>query len=82
MTTLEQEIDAYKAMRADLEAKYFDKWIIMRDSKVAGAFDSSEECVQFAVEKFGRGPYLIRQVGAPPMRLPASALLGAMNVRD
>ena len=76
MTTLEQEIDAYEAMRADLEEKYFDKWIIVRNTKVAGAFDSSEECIQFAVEHFGRGPYLVRQVGEPPMRLPASALLG------
>ena len=82
VTTLEQEIDAYEAMRADLEEKYFDKWIIMRNSKVAGAFDSSEECIQFAVEEFGRGPYLIRQVGEPPMRLPTSALLGTMNAPD
>ncbi len=35
MTTLEQEIDAYEAMRADLEEKYFDKWAIVRNSKVA-----------------------------------------------
>ena len=82
MTTLEQEIDAYEAMRADLEEKYFDKWIIVRNTKVAGAFDSSEECIQFAVEHFGRGPYLVRQVGEPPMRLPASALLGTMNAPD
>lgn len=82
MTTLEQEIEAYEAMRVDLEAKYFDKWIVMRSGEVAGAFESSEECIEFAVEKFGRGPYLIRQVGEPPVRLPASALLGTMNVRD
>ena len=82
MTTLEREIEAYEAMRAELEQEYFDKWVILHDRKVAGAFDSSEECVQFAVEKFGRGPYLIRQVGEPPMRLPTSALLGTMNARD
>ncbi len=82
MRTLEQEIEAYESMRADLEAEYFDKWIIMRNGEVAGAFDSSEACIQFAVEKFGRGPYLIRQVGEPPVRLPASALLGTMNARD
>ena len=57
-------------MRADLEAKYFDKWIIMRHGKIAGAFESPEECIQFAVQKFGRGPYLIRQVGELPVRLP------------
>ena len=79
MTTLEQEMEAYEAMRAELEREYFDKWVILHDRKVAGAFDSSEECIQFAVEKFGRGPYLIRQVGQPPMRLPASALLGIFS---
>ena len=82
MTTLEREIEAYEVMRAELEQEYFDKWVVLHDMKVAGAFDSSEECVQFAIEKFGRGPYLIRQVGEPPMRLPTSALFGVVNARD
>ena len=81
MPTLDYEITAYDRMRAELERDYPGKWIIMHDGEIAGAFESSEECVQSAVEQFGRGPYLIRQVGAHPMRLPAStALLGDVGV--
>ena len=75
MMTLEKEIQLYDEMRAELEEKYFNRWIIIRGTKVSGPFEDSAECVQFAIEHFGRGPYLIRQVGAPPLHLPASAIL-------
>ena len=81
MTTLDQEIEAYDRMRSDLEQAHFNKWVVVRDGEVAGVFDGPEESIKFAAERFGRGPYLIRQVGAPPARLPASALLGGVNVR-
>ncbi len=81
MTTLDQEIEAYERMQPALEQAHFNKWVVVRDGEVAGVFDGSEESVQFAIERFGRGPYLIRQVGAPPARLPASAILGGGYAR-
>ena len=82
MTSLDQEIEAYDKMRSDLEEAYFNKWVVVRDGEFAGVFDGPEESLQFAAERFGRGPYLIRQVGSPPAHLPASALLGAMSARS
>ena len=81
MSTLEQEILAYDRMREELEEKYFNRWVVVRNGKVACHYDRPEECLQFATEKFGRGPYLIRQVGAPPESLPVSALFGGMRAR-
>ena len=46
--------------------------MIVRDGELVGLFDTFEEAAPCAVEKFGRGPYLIRRVGAPPVTLPAS----------
>lgn len=76
MATLEREIEAYEGMREDLERDYFSKWIVVYGGEVVGTFDDSSESVQFAAENYGRGPYLIRQVGVPPAHLPASALMG------
>ena len=82
MSTLEQEILAYDEMRADLEENHFNEWVVVRHGKVACHYDNPEECLQFAIEHFGRGPYLVRQVGAPPESLPVSALFGGMRAES
>lgn len=72
--TVEKEIAAYDKMRDDLEAKYMGKWVLVRDGQLAGVYASFEDIAEDAVKRFGRGPYLIRQVGAPPVKLPASVM--------
>ena len=72
MTLLSEEIAAYEKMRDLLETDYFGKWVIVRDGQLAGAYDDFQEVAADAVRRFGRGPYLIRQVGASPKRLPSS----------
>jgi hypothetical protein len=69
---LEDEIAAYDAMRGELEAKCIGKWVLVRSRELVRVFDSFEEAAELAVERFGRGPYLIRQVGGPPITLPAA----------
>ncbi len=72
MADITQELEAYNEKRADLEAKYMGKWVLIHDRELIGVFDSIEAAADVAVQSFGRGPYLIRQVGAPPVTLPAS----------
>jgi hypothetical protein len=74
MAELSEEIAAYDAMHADLEAKYLGKWAVVHDRQLVGAFNTLELAAEEAVKRFGRGPYLIRQIGAPPISLPASVL--------
>jgi hypothetical protein len=74
MAELDQEIAAYDAMSADLEAQHMGKWALVRDRKLVGIYDSFEKAAEEAVSRFGRGPYLIRQVGAPKVTLPASVM--------
>lgn len=74
MTSLSKEIAAYEKLRDQLETDHFGKWVIVYNEKLAGTYLSSEEAAFDAVKRFGRGPYLIRHVGAPPATLPASAL--------
>ena len=60
------EIAAYERMQDVLETDCFGKWVVFHDEKLIGAFDSNGEAVSEAYRRFGRGPYLIRRVGASP----------------
>lgn len=74
MEDIDTEIAAYETMRADLELRHMGEWIVMREGKLVGTYASFENAASDAVSRFGRGPYLIRQIGAPPITLPASVM--------
>jgi len=72
--SLEAEIIAYEAMLEELTRHHLGKFVVIKDNNLIGAFDTFETAAAVAVRAFGRGPYLIRQVGAPIVQLPASVL--------
>ena len=77
MTTdhqLATEIAAYEKKREELERLYPGKFVVFRGAELIGAWDTLNAAAGEAVARFGQGPYLIRQVGAPPPTLPASVL--------
>jgi hypothetical protein len=74
MADLRVEIEAYERMEAELKATLNGKWILIHDGVLINSFDSFESAADEAVEKFGRGPFLIRQVGAGPATLPISVM--------
>jgi hypothetical protein len=57
-----------------LEKPYMGKYVVFKGEDFIGAWDTLDAAAQAAVLRFGRGPYLIRQVGAPQTTLPASVL--------
>jgi len=71
---LDAEFKAFEARRAELEKSYFGKFVVFKDGTFVGAWDTLDAAAQAAVARFGRGPYLIRQVGTPQPTLPASVL--------
>jgi hypothetical protein len=74
MADIDKEIQAYEAMREALETEHMSKWVVVREGQLIGIFDSFESAAESAVHRFGRGPYLNRQIGAPPITLPASVM--------
>lgn len=80
MAKLKEEIAAYEKMCNDLEIDHFGKWVIVCNKELAGTYDSFELAAEDAVKRFGRGPYLIRKVGASPITLPTSVLYHTDNV--
>jgi len=72
--TLEREIRAFEAQRGELEKRYHRKFVIFHDDDFAGAFDDFDSAAREAIRLYGRGPYLIRQVGIPVDYVPAAML--------
>ncbi|HEY2709243.1 MAG TPA: hypothetical protein VGI95_14420 [Caulobacteraceae bacterium] len=79
--TLKDEIAAYEKMRPELETVSLGKWALVHDKQLVSVFGDFESAAGEAVRQFGRGPYLIRQIGAAPMRLPASVMFGPLRAR-
>ena len=74
MNTIDSEIAAYQGMKEELEAKHMGKWALVKGGELVSLFGSFDEAAETAVRKFGSGPYLIRQIGAPPVTIPASLM--------
>ena len=77
MTTLRDEIVSYEKMRSDLEAQHLGMWALVRDGALVDVFADFDAVAAAAVRKFGRGPYLIRQIGARAVSLPASLFIAS-----
>ena len=76
----QREIPAYESMRVELEHEHRGRWVVVRNQELQGAYDTFEAAAADASRRFGRGPYLIRQVGAPPVSLPASVIYRPLHV--
>ena len=80
MTVLSDEIAAFEGMRNKLETDHLGKWALVHQGALIDTYDSFEDAATVAVARFGKGPYLIRQIGAPPVSLPASVLYRPIHV--
>jgi hypothetical protein len=74
MTRIQDDIEAFKAMQSRLEAESMGQWVVIRDRRLIDVYTTFEIAAAEAVRQFGAGPYLIRQIGAPPLSLPASVM--------
>lgn len=69
---LEPEIAAYEKQKEKLEKKHTGKWVVFREGHVVKVADSFAEADDWVLAKYGRGPCLVRKVGANPRILPSS----------
>ena len=82
MDGLQREIAAYDRMRDCLETDHLGEWVVVHDEELAGTYAGFEEAAQEAIRRFGRGPYLIRQVGAGPITLMIPVLATPARADD
>lgn len=74
MENLAKEIAFYESKKSELMDEHLGEWVLVHESDLIGTFASFELAAQEAVKRFGAGPYLIRQIGASPIVLPASVM--------
>lgn len=74
MQSLTKEIAAYESMLEELESEHLGEWAVVRGEELIGTYESFELAADDAVQRFGRGPYLIREIGGRPTVIPASVL--------
>ncbi len=80
--TLESNIAAFEVQRGQLQCDHLGKWVVFYDEQLIGIFEDLEDAAQAALERFGRGPYLIRQITNAPARLPVSLAIGGRQDAD
>ena len=73
-TSLGLELETFERSKEELERTHAGKFVVVRGHDVIGTWDTFDAAASNAVLRFGRGPYLIRQIGAPPPVLPASIM--------
>ncbi len=78
MADLSEDMAAYESMRSELELDHTGKWVVIYDETLQGIYDDFQDAADFAVQRFGRGPYHIRRIGECPFTLPTSVFLRPM----
>ena len=70
---LESELQTYEKLKDELVRHHNGKWVLIHDHQFVDTFDTFDNAAREAVKRFGRGPYLIRQVGrSTQIPMPAS----------
>ena len=69
-----KQVEAYDRMKENFERDHKGKWVVVFNEEAVGFYFSFEDAAEEAVRKFGRGPYLIKEVGSSDqVILPSSA---------
>ena len=74
MIELSRQIAVYEEMQPALEMDHFGKWVVIYNEELIGTFETDQDALNDAICRFGRGPYLIRQIGAPAIPPLASLI--------
>lgn len=82
MGQLDGEIETYNRMREELEANHRWEWVVIHGEELVGIFEDFQVAAKTAVKRFGREPFLLRQVGRGQRTLPASVWGRRVYVHD
>ena len=74
MSALGDDITAYDQARSELEANHLGEWVVFHSGSFVGVYPDFENAASEAVERFGEGPYLIRQVGVEAIQLSSAMI--------
>lgn len=82
MSVLKDDIAAFERMRQELEAEHLKEWVVFHQGRFEGVFADFESAAESALDRFDRGPYLIRQVGAGPIQLSGGMVMRPVHANS
>ncbi|HEX4146209.1 MAG TPA: hypothetical protein VHY91_22095 [Pirellulales bacterium] len=62
--SLKTELETYNRNKERLVSQSEGKFVVIHDGDIAGVWDTYEDALQAAYEKFGLKPFLVKQVEA------------------
>ena len=76
---LEKEIAVYGREKERLEKEHPGKFVLIYGDDVIDTFDTFDAAATEGLRQFGRGPFLIREVGREKLEISAAVLYGLMD---
>jgi uncharacterized protein with PIN domain len=76
-TVLQKEVETYLAEKEELVARGEGKFVLIKGEQVVGLFESQGDALQEGYRRFGKGPFLVKQILAVDLPVPfATPLIG------
>ncbi|GAA0627873.1 hypothetical protein GCM10009422_26160 [Brevundimonas kwangchunensis] len=66
MNGLNADIASFERMRTELEERHLLEWVVFHHGQFVNVYPDFDAAASDAIDRFDTGPFLIRQVGAPP----------------
>jgi hypothetical protein len=59
---LELEMSTYQAHQLELLPQNEGRFVVIKGQEIAGAYDTYEDALQAAYDRYGLGPFLVKRV--------------------
>jgi len=59
---LQEEFKVFQQMENELKAAHPGKYVLIKDSKLIGTYNSPSEAISEAYSRFGNVPFFIKQI--------------------
>jgi hypothetical protein len=59
---LKKEIETYNAHKAELVGQSKGKFVLIKDDRIVGVFDTEIDAIHQGYERFGNVPFLVKQI--------------------
>ena len=66
MSVLSADIASFEEMRSELETQHRLEWVVFYKGRFIDVYPDFDAAASDAIDRFDSGPFLIRQLGAPP----------------
>ncbi len=61
---LQDELNVFQQLEKELIASHPGKYVLIKDSKMIGAYNSQSEAISEAYSRFGNVPFFIKQIAS------------------